>query len=84
MQQGVSERVNADWKAIRAANTDAEFGDVFYAEIKAAAPDFLQLFVRPKALQYSTFVDQVLSRFIYCSKYSFYGQLYCALHLAFF
>ena len=55
----MSERIHADWKAIRAEYTDAAFGDIFYAEIKAAAPDFLQLFVRPKALQYSTFVDQM-------------------------
>eukprot|EP00291_Cryptomonas_curvata_P022400 CAMPEP_0172170956 /NCGR_PEP_ID=MMETSP1050-20130122/11618_1 /TAXON_ID=233186 /ORGANISM="Cryptomonas curvata, Strain CCAP979/52" /LENGTH=924 /DNA_ID=CAMNT_0012842321 /DNA_START=324 /DNA_END=3094 /DNA_ORIENTATION=+ len=58
-ERGVSEKVHADWEAIRVKHKDAEFGDIFYAEIKSIAPDFLQLFVRPKALQYSTFIDQM-------------------------
>ena len=58
-EAGVSEIVRRDWKAIQASHTDEEFGTIFFSEIKAVAPDFLRLFVRPKRLQYSTFIDQM-------------------------
>lgn len=32
--QGVADRVNSDWKAIRAANTDEEFGNIFYSQVQ--------------------------------------------------
>ena len=58
-EQGAIGRVRSDWKAIRTAHTDEEFGDIFYSELKDLAPEFLSLFVRPRKLQYSTFVDVV-------------------------
>jgi len=58
-EAGVAETVRKDWKAIQSSHTDEEFGTIFFSEIKAVAPDFLRLFVRPKKLQYSTFIDQM-------------------------
>ena len=58
-EAGVADTVHRDWKAIQAAHTDEEFGTIFFSEIKAVAPDFLRLFVRPKRMQYSTFIDQM-------------------------
>ena len=32
--QGVADQVNSDWKAIRTAHTDEDFGNIFYSEIQ--------------------------------------------------
>ncbi len=34
-EKGVAERVQADWKAIRAGRSDEDFGNIFYSEIQA-------------------------------------------------
>jgi hypothetical protein len=53
----VADTVSANWKSILTSHTEEEFGDIFYAQINEVVPDFLALFVRPKRLQYNTFVD---------------------------
>ena len=47
----------SSWAAIQAAHSNEAFGDAFYAEMQCSAPIQLCLFVRPKALQHSTFVQ---------------------------
>jgi hypothetical protein len=44
------------WAMIQERYIDEAFGNIFYAEMQRTAPDLLTLFVRPKALQYLTFV----------------------------
>jgi hypothetical protein len=53
----VAEMVRNNWKGIRASHTDEEFGNIFYAQINEVSPHVLSLFVRPKRLQYNTFVE---------------------------
>jgi hypothetical protein len=49
--------VSDNWAAIQESNSSEAFGNAFYAEMQRTAPELLVLFVRPKALQYSTFVQ---------------------------
>ena len=52
-----ADTVRDSWVTIQEQHTDEAFGNIFYAEMQRTAPDLLTLFVRPKALQYSTFVQ---------------------------
>jgi hypothetical protein len=52
-----ADTVRDSWAMIQERHTNEAFGNVFYAEMQRTAPDLLTLFVRPKALQYSTFVQ---------------------------
>jgi hypothetical protein len=52
-----ADTVRDSWVTIQERHTDEAFGNIFYAEMQRTAPDLLTLFVRPKALQYSTFVQ---------------------------
>ena len=55
-ERNFAEIVSTGWSSIRARNSDQAFGDAFYAEMQKHASELLFLFVRPKTLQYSTFV----------------------------
>ncbi len=52
-----ADTVHNSWEMIKERYTIEAFGNIFYAEMQRTAPDLLTLFVRPKALQYSTFVQ---------------------------
>jgi len=58
-EHNLATRVEADWRHIRETLSDEEFGEIFYAQMQDQAPDMLRLFVRPRKLQYSTFVSIV-------------------------
>ena len=78
-----AELVCTGWASIQAAYTDEAFGDAFYAEMQRCAPDLLCLFVRPKALQYSTFVQlmETIVQFVHDPE-EFYNQVCLSVSLA--
>lgn len=55
-ERDYADTVTQSWSDILKEHSNEAFGTVFYSEMQSTAPELLGLFVRPKALQYSTFI----------------------------
>jgi hypothetical protein len=56
-EKDYADTVSQSWSDILETNTNESFGNMFYAEMQNTAPELLSLFVRPKSMQYSTFIQ---------------------------